>query len=652
MLPTVTPFAGPLPRFKGLHAHPGTRSFNHGDQVHTSTHITALQQPGYVSQFKDSLPRTFIIALATKTSLPHIPIELWDAIFAFTAPSHFLVAKSIGNVLVDPPRKRAKSQLLGPQSAAILSPFWNIFEADHRLTQCPSCFTNHAAIVVVRLASTSLTWIPDNAFRDCTALRVVQLPHSLRSIGARAFHGCTRLKQPIALPNVQIVGDSAFSHTAITAVNLPQLTIVPNYFCDTCPALKTVVLPAARVSGHRMFAECPALTTVNLAAIVIDKGAVFSNCSNLKSVTIGGIVAVDISLFQNCAALPPSLPLDNITNYGPAAFYSASCAPEALTGFLTRIGISAFTASNVNSINVSLLDSIGAKAFSNCKFLTTLTVHFQTQQEDLCGTYAFAQSALKTVHITAPQSTSIGALTFKACRSLTSVYLNGPSIGRDAFADCVALQSVTVDTLHATVDRNAFANCVALKEITFKAVTVEWGAFINCTVLSLITADSFNAIRCDRKFHFPISVPPYRCPPPITGPLWIGARGGATFKVRSPSSDWWTQPAPPSDNPFFVPEMYTLFKTECLPPSEDLIKAFKHTFPHADNLALETVLAYHALPYAKSKNEAILNDYFKPFHTAPDLLQHIVYELNTIISAGRLDYPFTIRVDPPRVFFT
>lgn len=51
--------------------------------------------------------------------------------------------------------------------------------------------------------------IPDNAFSDMESLKSVVVPESLKSIGSRAFAGCTSLES-ITLPGVTSIGDSAF----------------------------------------------------------------------------------------------------------------------------------------------------------------------------------------------------------------------------------------------------------------------------------------------------------------------------------------------------------------------------------------------------------------------------------------------------------
>ena len=63
--------------------------------------------------------------------------------------------------------------------------------------------------------SDNITYIGDNAFRDCTSLKTVNLPDSLIEIGAQTFYNCTSLSSITIPSNVNKIGSDAFISSGI-----------------------------------------------------------------------------------------------------------------------------------------------------------------------------------------------------------------------------------------------------------------------------------------------------------------------------------------------------------------------------------------------------------------------------------------------------
>lgn len=107
------------------------------------------------------------------------------------------------------------------------------------------------------------TVIPAYAFRECTNLREVRLPESVRDIKSQAFVYCRSL-QSINLPEgMTHIGANVFSFcTSLPEVKLPaRLKELESYAFSECTSLRRVTMPAnASLLGEMLFAGCYALT--------------------------------------------------------------------------------------------------------------------------------------------------------------------------------------------------------------------------------------------------------------------------------------------------------------------------------------------------------------------------------------------------------
>lgn len=105
--------------------------------------------------------------------------------------------------------------------------------------------------------------IPAYAFRECTNLREVRLPESVRDIKSQAFVYCRSLRS-INLPDgMTHIGANVFSFcTSLREVKLPaNLKELESYAFSECTSLRRVTMPAnANLLGEMLFAGCYALT--------------------------------------------------------------------------------------------------------------------------------------------------------------------------------------------------------------------------------------------------------------------------------------------------------------------------------------------------------------------------------------------------------
>lgn len=207
--------------------------------------------------------------------------------------------------------------------------------------------------------SMAVTEIGEKAFENCTVLKSVYIPNSIKVIGDGAFKGCTNLE----------------------SVRFPkQLTILGNEIFMNCSSIVELKLTEFLQSiGTQTFANCTSLKKIIMPDTVSTIGEyAFINCINLESFDIPkSLTKISKGMFSGCINLCDIELIDSITNIEEDAFFN--CKKINFTTFpkqLLTIGNSAF--GNCTSIKVIILgenlESIGEYCFSGCTSLENLFI--------------------------------------------------------------------------------------------------------------------------------------------------------------------------------------------------------------------------------------------------------------------------------------
>lgn len=123
-------------------------------------------------------------------------------------------------------------------------------------------------------------------FEYNTSIFEVKFPTTLKSIGNKAFYGCTNLHTVSFTNGLESIGDQAFSTTNLKTVTIPgsvkELGI--NVFNNT--ALESVVIEeGVTYLSDGIFLSCTSLTTVDLPSSLQSIGEeAFKRCTALKSI--------------------------------------------------------------------------------------------------------------------------------------------------------------------------------------------------------------------------------------------------------------------------------------------------------------------------------------------------------------------------------
>lgn len=314
-------------------------------------------------------------------------------------------------------------------------------------------FTNSIKLQSVTL-SKRLEIIGANAFRNCTALRDIDLSEKPRlSIGNHAFQNCTSLKK-LDLSSAVYIGDEAFFGCKDFETERISGTVGVRAFSGT----------AVRKIAYE--AQSPHL-----------KDGAFRGCEQLERVDIGGMFwqGLPKCVFSDCRKL---------THAGPFV------APPSLS-FRQKeplgVGYRGFyNCEALESVRFQGIWELGdaESAFQNCKSLKKMEL-------EVLGTVIpknFARNCENLIEVvTGTPLTQIGECAFGECRSLKKIDLSGVEtvdrnalwgtaiehlylkkikrIAYQAFAAMRELESVTIGADCERIEDSAFARCEALKTV-------------------------------------------------------------------------------------------------------------------------------------------------------------------------------------------
>lgn len=131
----------------------------------------------------------------------------------------------------------------------------------------PSAFENCAALIELDFDSSSFNIIPEKVFKNCTSLKIINLPETINYIAPEAFKNCSSLEEIIFDGEVFKIDKSAFSG---------------------CKSLKSITFKQnVKILAEFAFKDCVNLESVKFLKDVytIEKDT-FLNCKKLKEIII------------------------------------------------------------------------------------------------------------------------------------------------------------------------------------------------------------------------------------------------------------------------------------------------------------------------------------------------------------------------------
>lgn len=265
--------------------------------------------------------------------------------------------------------------------------------------------------------------IPDKAFYMSKLNGKIDLPMSVKSIGAYAFTktACTDFSLP---DRVTEIGEGAF---------------------ESCNNFRTLNLPRdLKKIGNRAFKDCLLSGHLDIAYNVTEIGDyAFSGCTSLTKLTLtSSLQRIGAYAFSGCKWLDCELAIpSSVTEIGDGAFKDCTYLSGnlILPANLKKIGSKTFQ--NCNSFTGTLVipnsvTEIGQEAFSDCSRFTGLSLPNNLRKIEFG---AFARCTNLTGRLSIPETVKeIGSYAFYNCTGFTGDFVLPSaleSIGTDAFAN-------------------------------------------------------------------------------------------------------------------------------------------------------------------------------------------------------------------------
>lgn len=287
--------------------------------------------------------------------------------------------------------------------------------------------------------SDSVTTLQDGAFQQSEDLETVVLGKGITQISVQCFYKCTKLKA-FSFENITTIGHHAFCKCTAFEAEIPATVSIGEKAFQSS-GVKSVVWNKSSTSTEE-FLDCTKLISVEFTDNVKSiGGSAFKNCSALKTIKIGkALSSIYYNAFAGCTAR------ETITVSAENTVYSA-----VDNMLLSKNGKQLFLANAAARDIPSSVTQVESYAFNGNKVITTLTC-----SANLLFIMEYA---------------------FYGCENLVSVTLmpnatpGAMSVGREAFANCTALETVIVPENVTSLGVGVFKGCTALKSVHFEHAT-------------------------------------------------------------------------------------------------------------------------------------------------------------------------------------
>lgn len=352
-----------------------------------------------------------------------------------------------------------------------------VTEEDYDKNKIPASNTSITSIVIPY----GVEEIQKYAFYNCSGLRTVTLPETVKTIREYAF--CKNVKlESINLDKISVIGKEAFKECKkLNNVNLNKIYAIGDDAFSGCSSLEKVDLSTLRNTGKQAFKDCTSLKEVVLSentklsyAMFVNSGLVnvdiyekveipefcFALCNNLETVTINNdIVNIGKGAFSDCPKLTTVLFNAKVDALGEQLFYNST-------------GLERIVLPNNNVV-------IGNYCFYKCTNLTEIVFQANTAIEKIEGS-VFQDTNLTTFIVESGNANyqAFGELLLDA--QGTTIIFAAPykdygdyvldskyaAIGDGAFTG-TNIKTLTLTNSNLTIGNFAFANCSNLEKVVF-----------------------------------------------------------------------------------------------------------------------------------------------------------------------------------------
>lgn len=272
----------------------------------------------------------------------------------------------------------------------------------------------------IDMTNADIETIPASAFTN-TAIRFVDLPTKLKTIGDNAFDN-RYLIGPLVLPEgLDSIGKEAFQHNYITEVTIPESVrgIGQAAFYDNQTLQSATLNNNMETIVRSLFNNCKKLAVVHGGKNVKNIAyRAFYSCDSLRSIKDVVPVTIDREAFYKCQKLD-SINFSHIKSIGYESFYQCYGLKEADLTTLTSIDRSFAGCTGLKKVTLGNdITTIKSDAFYNCHALEEVVLGSSINSlETDC--FKSDQNKLKRVYITAPAPPAVGSTPFYSPSSVT-----------------------------------------------------------------------------------------------------------------------------------------------------------------------------------------------------------------------------------------
>ena len=349
-----------------------------------------------------------------------------------------------------------------------------------------------------------VSYIGDEAFKDCPNLQSVVIADSVTEIGLRAFANCDSLTDVYLGCGLKETSVEVFLDCdALKEFTFPNTdTFYGNHFLAQCDSLKNVVIPEKMTRiGYNMFSGCTNLESITIPDTVTFLGGGAFSYTAIKTITIpDSIINIESYTFEGCKYLesvtfPNTLKsLENQVFSGCPSLKEitipASVTKMAHT-FEMALGLERITfLGNAPIAGGNLFGSITASVY----YPANNPSWTENVRQNYAGTVTWVPYECDPIWDEVIISGSCGdAVTWKLTNTWTLIVsgdgamrLNAASgdwydyatriehivieqgvttIAPNAFTDCAIAQSITIADTVTTIGISSFSNCAKVNEL-------------------------------------------------------------------------------------------------------------------------------------------------------------------------------------------
>ena len=400
-------------------------------------------------------------------------------------------------------------------------------------------FDNLDKITVIRMP-TNITVTANGVgglYNDDTLKDVVYIPENTTEIPEEGFSNCTNIKDLCLPPSIKTIGENAFvGCTQLQSIYLPStVETIEAFAFNSCFDLKDVYYQGTEEQWKELIIGWYSVD------VVASDGTVLKDKNNNDLKDMGkklyikkgndNLFKEDVKVHFNCLPFDVSMGSNDTTynftrkkNYGNVQF-SVDDEKDALR-------IDSITGINATLKLTTIIYAFGKHAFSDCpnlhatftytddldeyfhdsgisksnRFNVSIPKKIKNISEGIFKNYTGLEEVVFEKGSTLD---SIGDYAFYNCTSLNK-FTNLPEsindIGKYAFMNCKGLKSIILNESTEVIKEGTFEGCTGLTTITYPTTlkAIETRAFYNCTSLGKIRFyDDLQSIGADAFYNCP-----------------------------------------------------------------------------------------------------------------------------------------------------